>query len=131
MEAIATGKGGSNLTEAIAEREKKVREITNRLVEPGPGSLREKLDELRTFAVSRLADLHRLLSKPTDVHIGCGLLAARSGNFTLSLIEDTGMWTHNATGSLERFGEKLLRMDGAGGGSSIARRVEFEVSLPA
>jgi len=59
VEAIATGRGGSSLADAIAGRKRKFRQITDRLVEPGRGSLKEKLDELRTFTVSRLADLRR------------------------------------------------------------------------
>src|SRR5271166_814942 len=42
VDAIATGKGGQSLTQAIAERERKIQQITNRLLEPGPGSLHEK-----------------------------------------------------------------------------------------
>ncbi len=81
VEAIATAKDSSSLTEAIAEREKKIRQITDRLVEPGPGSLQEKLDERRTFAASRLTDLRRLLSKPANVHEARALLAEQFGKF--------------------------------------------------
>jgi hypothetical protein len=42
---------------AIAEREARSREITNQVIEPGPGSLEEKLGELRTFVVARLTSL--------------------------------------------------------------------------
>jgi hypothetical protein len=35
---------------AITEREAGIRGITNQAIEPGPESLEEKLDELRTFA---------------------------------------------------------------------------------
>jgi hypothetical protein len=36
---------------AINEREERLREITNQVIEPGLESLQEKLEELRTFAV--------------------------------------------------------------------------------
>ena len=127
VEAIATGKGGPSLTEAIAEREKKIQQITNRLVEPGPGSLQEKLDELRTFAVSRLTDLRRLLSKPESVHEARALLAEQFGKFTLLPVSDLGKWDYRATGSVDLFGEKLVRVDGAGGGKWTERLpVRFE-----
>jgi hypothetical protein len=42
---------------AITEREARIRGITNQAIEPGPESLEEKLDELRTFAVARLTSL--------------------------------------------------------------------------
>lgn len=57
VEMIATGSGSPGIMAAITEREARVREITNQAVEPGPGSLKEKLDELRDFAVSRLTHL--------------------------------------------------------------------------
>jgi len=42
---------------AIVEREARIREITNQVIEPGPESLEEKLEELRTFAVASRGDL--------------------------------------------------------------------------
>jgi DNA invertase Pin-like site-specific DNA recombinase len=125
VEAIATGKGGSGLTEAIAEREKKIREIMNRLVEPGFNSLQEKLDELKTFAVSRLTHLRKLLSKPTNVHEAHSLLAERFGKFTLLPIEEAGNWSYTAKGSVDLFGEGLVRVGGAGGPDCTVRAVSF------
>jgi hypothetical protein len=131
VDAIATGRGGSSLTEAIAEREKKIRQITDRLVEPGPGSLQEKLDELRTFAVSRLTDLRRLLSKPANIHEARALLAEQFGKFTLLPFEDAGKWSYTANGSVDLFGEKLARVDGAGGPDRTTRVYHFGLSLAA
>ena len=57
VETIAAGSGWSTLMAAFAEREARIREITNQVIEPGPGSPEEKLGELRTFAVARLTSL--------------------------------------------------------------------------
>jgi hypothetical protein len=57
VETIAAGSGWSTVMAAFAEREARIREITNQVIEPGPGSPEEKLGELRTFAVARLTSL--------------------------------------------------------------------------
>ena len=129
VEAIATGKGGPSLTEAIAEREKKIQRITDRLAEPGPGSLHERLEALRTFAVSRLADLRRLLSKPESVHEARALLAEQFGKFILFPVADSGRWNYKAAGSVDLFGEKLVRVDGAGGQNRTGYARLFRAAL--
>ncbi|PYT94785.1 MAG: hypothetical protein DMG36_03580, partial [Acidobacteria bacterium] len=60
VESIAVGNGSPTVMAAIAEREARLREIMNQVIEPGPGLLQEKLEELRTFAVSRLTRLREL-----------------------------------------------------------------------
>jgi hypothetical protein len=50
---------------AIADREGRIREITDRLIERGPESFQQKLEELRTFALQRLANI-RFLGGKTD-----------------------------------------------------------------
>jgi len=52
---------------AIGERERELRDITDKLLEPHPGSLRSTLDELRTFAVSRLTNIRNLIAHPESV----------------------------------------------------------------
>ena len=54
VDAIATGEPSQSLMTAIGEREMELRAITNKLVEPGPGSLQATLDELRAFAILTL-----------------------------------------------------------------------------
>lgn len=107
----------------------KIRQITDRLVEPGRGSLQEKLEELRTFAASRLTDFRRLLSKPTSVHEARELLAEQFGKFTLSPILDAGRWSYTAKGSIDLFGEKLVRVDGAGGQNRTGYARLFRAAL--
>jgi hypothetical protein len=50
VEVIASGSASPAVMAAINQREARIREITNRVIEPGPGSLEERLEELRTFA---------------------------------------------------------------------------------
>jgi hypothetical protein len=57
------------------------RAITDKLVEPGAGSLQEKLDELRTFAVERLTQLRGLLTNQSAIHEARALLAGQVGSF--------------------------------------------------
>jgi hypothetical protein len=43
VEAIASGKGSPSVMAAITDREEKIREITDRLIEPGPESFQASL----------------------------------------------------------------------------------------
>ncbi len=64
VDTIAVGNSSATVMAAINEREARLREITNQVIEPGPESLQEKLEELRTFAVLRLTRLRELLTNP-------------------------------------------------------------------
>jgi len=64
VNAIAEGQSSKSIMEAISERERELQAITNRLLEPGPGSLQATLDELRYFAISRLAKIRELVTHP-------------------------------------------------------------------
>ena len=68
VDIIAVGNSSATVMAAINEREARLREITNQVIEPGPESLQEKLEELRTFAVLRLTRLRELLTNPTAIH---------------------------------------------------------------
>ena len=129
VQAIAIGKGSPSLTAAIAERERKIQQLTNRLVEPGPDSLQERLDELRAFAVSRLTNLRGLLSKQTSVHEARALLSEQFGKFTLFPVSDSGKWNYKAGGSVDLFGEKMIRVDGAGGQNRTGYARLFRAAL--
>src|SRR5260370_34326574 len=98
-----------------ADREDRIRAITNRLIEPGPGSLQEKLGELRSLAVTRLTEMRRLLAKPKNVHEARALLAERVAKFTLFPSSYSAEWSYTAKGSLGFLSETTLRVDGAGG----------------
>ena len=68
VDTIAVGNGCATVMAAINEREARLREITNQVIEAGPESLQEKLEELRTSAVLRLTRLRELLTNPTAIH---------------------------------------------------------------
>jgi len=51
IEMIAAGSGSQSVMAAITEREATLREIANQTVEPGPDSVQEKLDELRSLSL--------------------------------------------------------------------------------
>jgi hypothetical protein len=90
VETIAVGSGSPTVMAAIAEREARIREITNQAIEPVFDSLEEKLDELRTFAVARLTSLRELIANPTAVHEARELLAEQVGKFTLDQVDEGG-----------------------------------------
>jgi hypothetical protein len=81
VEVIALGKGSSTVMAAITEREERIKAITNRVIEPGPDSLQEKLAALRTFAVARLTDLRKLIAHPGERRAGA--LRARGTLWTV------------------------------------------------
>ncbi len=114
VKSIADGNGTQSLTLAIGEREREMRAITDSLLEQHPNSIRAKLDDLRTFAVSRLTDLRRLLANPENIHEARALLAQQIGRITL-IPSEKGEYL--AQGSVDFFGDKGLRVSGAGGES--------------
>ena len=69
VQAIADGQGSQSLMAAIGEREKELRDITDRLLEPQPESVRAKLDELRAFAIERMTRIRELLAHSENVAI--------------------------------------------------------------
>lgn len=78
------GNGSHAVVAAINEREARLRAITDKLIEPGEGSLQEKLDELRTFALERLTKLRARFC----VHEARSLLAEQVGKLTLERVSD-------------------------------------------
>ena len=51
--------------------------VTDKVLEPAPGSLRAKLEELREFAVSRLSKIRELLARPENIQEAHEALAER------------------------------------------------------
>jgi hypothetical protein len=117
---------------AINEREARLREITNQVIEPGPESLQEKLEELRTFAVLRLTHLRELLTNPAAIHEARALLADQIGKFKLERVNENGRISFKANGNIDFFWEEVLaRGDGAGGPDRTTRVYNFGLSLAA
>jgi signal transduction protein with GAF and PtsI domain len=108
VEMIANGSASASVMSAITEREARLREITNQAAEPGPGSMKEKLDELRDFAVSRLAHLRERLVDPKAIHEARALLAEQIGKFTLERVSENGEVSFKANGQIDFFGEGNL-----------------------
>jgi len=102
------GTASPSVMSAITEREARIRVITDKLVEPGPGSLQEKLEELRRFAVERLTQLRGLLTNPSAIHQARALLAEQVGKFTLERVHSDGKVSFKANGKIDFFGEEAL-----------------------
>ena len=115
---------------AITEREARLREIMNQVIEHGPGSLQETLEELRTFAVSRLTRLRELLTNPGAIHEARALLAEQIRKFTLECVEENGKVSFNANGNIDFFGEEAFtRVGGAGGQNRTGYARLFRAAL--
>ncbi|PYT71900.1 MAG: hypothetical protein DMG41_07700 [Acidobacteria bacterium] len=89
-DSIAQGQQSQSIMNAIGEREKELRAITDKLLEPTPGSLRAKLEELREFAVSRLSKIRELLARPENIQEAHEALAERIGQLTLEATNENG-----------------------------------------
>ena len=130
VQMIAVGNGSPTIMAAITEREARVREIVNQLIGPGSESLQENLDELRTFAVSRLTCLRELLANPNAIHEARALLAEQVGKFTLQRAEENGAISLKANGDIDFFGEEALtRVGGAGGQNRTGYARLFRAAL--
>ena len=130
VEMIAVGNGSTSVMAGISEREARLREIMNQVIEPGPGSLQEKLEELRTFAVSRLTRLRELLANPAAIHEARALLAEQVGKFTLQRVSEDGKVSFKADGQIDFFGEEALtRVGGAGGQNRTGYARLFRAAL--
>src|SRR3989441_4074437 len=115
---------------AINEREARLREITNQVIDPGPESLQERLEELRTFAVLRLTRLRELLTNPTAIHEARALLADQIGKFKLERVNENGRINFKANGNIDFFGEEVLtRVGGAGGPARTDRDIRFTIQV--
>jgi hypothetical protein len=112
----AQGQQSQSIMNAIGEREKELRAITDKLLEPAPGSLCAKLEELREFAVSRLSKIQELLARRENIQEAHEALAERVGQLTLEATNENGKKTYLAHGKIDFFGEEeLAHSDGAGG----------------
>ena len=124
VETIAVGSGSPTVMAAITEREARLPEIMNQVIEPGHGSVQEKLDELKTFALSRLARLRRLLANPAAIHEARALLAEQIGKFTLERVSGDGKISFKADAAIDFFGEEALH-------ASVVPGARIELATPA
>ena len=60
--AIAEGHYSPSFMGEIADREREISEITDRLLEANPDSVKSRLKDIRSFAISRISDLRGLLN---------------------------------------------------------------------
>jgi len=127
VNAIAEGQPSQSVMTAIGERERELQAITNKLLEPGPGSLRATLDELRTFAVSRLTKIRELISHPESMDLARAVLAEHFGTFTLEPTIQDGEPVYLAHGNVDFFGDEAMARTGGAG----ARTVPFAPSSSA
>ena len=118
------------LTAAIAEREKELQDITDSLIEPRPGSVREKMDELRAFALSRLGKIRELLRTRDDIAMLHEMLAEQLGSITLKPVIEDGKRLYLAQGKVDFLGEEAyLRTGGARGQNRTGYARLFRAAL--
>jgi hypothetical protein len=133
VDLIAAGAPHQAYCAGITQREKELQEITDTLLEPRPGPLRAKLDELRTFAVSRLARIRELLAHPENVLKAREALAEQVSSITLEPVNENGKRTYLAHGRVDFFGEAGMAHSGGAGGPACAilPHAKFFVDLAA
>jgi hypothetical protein len=130
VDTIAVGNSSATVMDAINEREARLRQIANQVIEPGSESLQEKLEELRTFAVLRLTRLRELLTNPAAIHEARALLADQIGKFKLERVNENGRISFKANGNIDFFGEEALtRVGGAGGQNRTGYARLFRAAL--
>jgi site-specific DNA recombinase len=128
--AIANGEPSKSLMSAIGQREQELRTITDQLLEPGPSSLSSKLEVLKTFAVSRLTNLRKLISHPESVDQARAALAEYFGRFTLDRTSQADEGSYSVRGEVDFFGpEALARTGGAGGQNRTGYARLFRAAL--
>ncbi len=118
VNAIAEGQPSQSFMTAISERERELQAITNQLLEPGPESLRATLDELRTFAISRLTKIRELISHPESIDLARAVLAEHFGTFTLEPTIQDGEPVYLAHGKVDFFGDEAMTRTGGAGGQN-------------
>src|SRR5467141_3423584 len=129
-DSIGQGQQSQSIMNAIGEREKELRAITDKLLEPAPGSLCAKLEELREFAVSRLSKIRELLARRENIQEAHEALAERVGQLTLEATNENGKKTYLAHGKVDFFGEEeLAHSDGAGGQNRTGYARLFRAAL--
>src|SRR6202030_3579457 len=130
VQAIAEGQPSQSLMAAIGDREGELREITDKLLEPRPGSLRGTLDELRKFATEQLANLRNLISHPESVHQARAVMAEQFGKLILTPIRENGALSYAARGKVDFFGDQaMIRVGGAGGQNRTGYARLFRAAL--
>ena len=129
-DSIAQGEKSQSIMNAIGEREKELRSITDKLLEPAPGSIRAKLEELREFAVERLTKIRELLAHPENVQKAHEALAERVGQLILQPMVENGKRSYLAHGKVDFFGEEgMTHSDGAGGQNRTGYARLFRAAL--
>jgi hypothetical protein len=118
VQAIAEGQSSKSLMATITERETELKVITDKLLEPGPGSLRETLENLKTIALKRLAALRELISHPESIDQARVVLAEHFGSFKLEAVEEKGEWSYRARGKVDFFGDSALARTGGAEGQN-------------
>ena len=129
VNAIAEGQPAQSFMTAIGERERELQAITNKLLVPGPGSWSAMLDELRTFAVSRLTEICELNSDPESVGLARAVLAEHFGTFTLEPTIKDGEPVYLAHGKVDFFGEEARARTGGAGETELDRTLAGQVRM--
>ena len=119
--AIAQGDFSPALRRALADRERQIGEITTKLLDARPDSLRSKLRNIRSFVVTRIQDLRAVLN--SDVGHVRAELAKHIDQITLTRTGDayvaSGTWNFVGRGSI----------DGAGGQNRTGYARLFRAAL--
>jgi len=126
VETIAVGNGSPTVMSAIVEREARIREITNQVIEPGPESLEEKLDVNCGLIRQQLAQTGQTCDRESPQLEARALLAEQIGKSTLEQVVEGGKFSFRANGQIDFFGEEALTRVGGAGGRNWAERLPIK-----
>jgi hypothetical protein len=129
VNAIAEGQPSQSFMAANGERERELQAITNKLPEAGPGSLSAMLDELRTFAVSRLTEICELISDPESIDLARAVLVEHFGTFTLEPTVQDGEPVYLTHGEVDFFGEEAMARTGGAEETELDRTLAGQVRM--
>jgi hypothetical protein len=99
-----------------AFRRNSLKSITDRLLEPGTGSLTERLENLRAIAMEHLANLRKLVYHPQSVEQTRAVLAEHFGSFKLEPVNEQGKLIYRAHARVDFFGDRAVARTGGAGG---------------
>jgi chromosome segregation ATPase len=106
-DAIARGGPLDSLVQQIAEREKELKAITNRLLSVSPASIEGQLRELRQFVEKGISDLRSQLNR--DTALAKAELQKHVKEIHMTPVEGREVWHYVAEGNWDLLGTGNLR----------------------
>jgi hypothetical protein len=129
VNAIAEGQPSQSFMTAIEERERELQTITDKLIEPGSGSLRGSPRRIANLCSLTLNQDTRVNLASRRIDLARAVLAERFGTFTLEPTIQDGEPGYLAHGKVDFGDEVMARAGGAGGQNRTGYARLFRAAL--